>query len=270
MVASIALGVPAAAYLAILGYIYVNQRSLLYAPDMARPVLGDLTALGLREVALTTPDGLRLLAWFRLPAQGQPVLVYFHGNGGSIAGRRDRARRFAQAGLGLLMVEYRGYGGNPGSPSESGLYLDAEAAVNFLGKHGFGPSRLVLYGESLGTGVAVHVAAQWPVRAVVLESPYTSVAAAAQYHYPYIPAALLVWDRFDSLASIGAVKSPLLVLSGNRDTIIPPRFSHALFDAANQPKQLFVAPEATHLDLDHYGALDATLAFIERHARNSD
>jgi len=259
-----------AAYLGILGYIYFNQRSLLYVPDTARPTLGDLASLGIREVPLSTRDGLLLLAWFRAPAPGQPVLVYFHGNGGSLGNRRNRTRRFGQAGLGLLMVEYRGYGGNPGSPTEAGIYLDAEAALNFLGKLGFGPNRLILYGESLGTGVAVHVAAQWTVRGVILESPYTSVAAAAQYHYPYIPAALLVWDRFDSLAAIAAVKSPLLVLSGDRDTIVPPRLSHALFAAANQPKQLFSAPDAGHLDLDDYGAQDAVLAFIERHAGTSD
>ena len=205
-----------AGYLTVVAGLYLCQRQLLYHPDRARPVLGTLARLGVREVAVPTADGLSLLAWY-LPATGErPVLVYFHGNGGHIGYRADRIERFAREGYGALMLEYRGYGGNPGMPSEAGLFEDAAAALRFVAAQGAPGHRIVLYGESLGTGVTVHVATSHAVGAVVLESPYTSIAAAAQYHYPFIPAAWLVSDRYDSLSRIGQVRAPVLMLHGAR------------------------------------------------------
>ena len=148
--------------------------------------------------------------------QGErPVIVYFHGNGGHIGYRADRVERFAREGYGVLMLEYRGYGGNPGMPSEAGLFEDAAAALRFVAAQGVPGHRLVLYGESLGTGIAVQAATTREVGAVVLESPYTSIAAAAQFHYPFIPAAWLVSDRYDSLSRIGQVRAPILMLHGD-------------------------------------------------------
>jgi hypothetical protein len=255
------------AYLAILAYLYVFQRSILYVPNRTPPALGDLAAVGIRDVTLTTSDGLSLLAWYRPPRMGRPVILYFHGNGGNIEFLTPRAEHFAGKGYGVLFAEYRGYGGNPGSPTEAGLYLDADAALDFLGKQGITADRLVVYGESLGTGVAVHVAARHKVAALILESPFTSVAAAAQYHYPYIPASLLIWDRFDSLAQIGKVKAAILVLSGGQDTIVPPHLTRALFDAAPEPKEMFFVPNAGHINLDAFGGLDAVDSFIARNVR---
>jgi len=252
------------AYLAVLGFLYVFQRSLLYVPDRSRPELGDLTGLGVREVGLTTSDGLRLLAWYAPPPAGRPVIAYFHGNGGNIGYRTNRLRRFVAAGFGVLMPEYRGYGGNPGSPSETGLFEDAAAALAFLRAGGVADRQLVLYGESLGSGIAVHMAAGRNLMAVVLESPYTSIAAAAQYHYPYVPAAYLIKDEYDSLSRIGDLKAPLLVLSGGSDRIVPPHLTRALFDAAPQPKEVFFVPDAGHVDLDAFGGTEATVRFLEK------
>jgi fermentation-respiration switch protein FrsA (DUF1100 family) len=261
------VGVPLIAYLAVLAYLYAFQRQLQYFPDRSRPQLGLLAEEGVREVWLTTADGLSLMSWYLPPREGRPVILYFHGNGGNIGYRADRLQRLGGEGYGVLLVGYRGYGGNPGSPSEAGLYADAQTARDFLGREGIVGGRLVLYGESLGSGVAVHMAAQRPVAAVILESPYTSVAALAQYHYPYIPASRLIWDRFDSLSRIGAVKAPLLILEGGRDAIVPPRFSQALFDAAPEPKESWLAPDAGHVNLDRFGGLDAAVSFIERRLR---
>jgi fermentation-respiration switch protein FrsA (DUF1100 family) len=258
------VGIPLAAYLAVLTCLFVFQRNLLYFPDRSRPELADLAQLGVREVRLTTADGLSLVSWYLTPRQGRPVILYFHGNGGNLGDRTNRLRRFAGEGYGVLMLEYRGYGGNPGAPTETGLFDDAVAALDFLQREGIAADQLVLYGESLGSGVAVHIAAQHPVGAVILESPFTSIAAVAQYHYPYVPAAMLIRDRYDSLSRVGQVKAPMLFLGGGRDAIVPPRFSQALYEAAPEPKENWLAPDAGHVNLDGFGALDAVVAVIDR------
>jgi uncharacterized protein len=261
------VGVPLVAYLAILTFLFVCQRQLLYFPDRSRPFLAGLPQLGVREVALQTADGLQLLSWYLPPAEGRPTLAYFHGNGGNIAYRADRLMRFARDGYGVLMAEYRGYGSNSGSPSEAGFVADAQAAVDFLRRQGIASKRLVLYGESLGSALAVQIAAGHPVAAVILESPFTSIAAVAQYHYPLVPATLLVWDRFDALSRIGRVTAPILFLQGGRDAVVPGHFGGALFEAAPQPKERWFAPDAGHEDLARFGALEAAIEFIERQVR---
>ncbi|MGE5270871.1 MAG: alpha/beta hydrolase [Thiohalocapsa sp.] len=259
------LAVPLAVYLAVLAYLYLFQRQLLYVPDRARPFVAVLPQLAVREVELATSDGLLLLAWYLPPPEGRPVIVYLHGNGGNIGYRADRLMRFARAGCGVLLVEYRGYGGNRGSPSEAGFYSDARAALAFVAEAGIAGNRIVLYGESLGSAVAVAMAAEAAVAALILESPFTSIAAVAQHHYRFIPAALLIWDRFDAAARIGRVRAPILVVQGGRDVVVPARFGEALFAMAPQPKQRWLAPEAGHENLAHYGALNIVLDFIERH-----
>ncbi len=258
------VGIPLVAYVAVLALLYVFQRQLLYVPDRSRPELAGFAQPGLREVTLRTADGLSLSSWYLAPRDGRPVIAYFHGNAGHAGYRADRLQRFARDGYGVLMVEYRGYGGNPGAPTEAGLYDDARAALDFLEGEGIAGPRLVLYGESLGSGVAVRMAAEREIAALILEAPFTSVAAAAQYHYPFVPAALLIWDRFDSLSRIGAVTAPILIVLGGRDRVVPARLGQALFAAAPEPKERWIAPEAGHEDLARFGALDAAVAFIER------
>ncbi len=246
-----------------LGWFYLFQRSLLYDPDPARPDRAAVGVAGLRDVSVTTADGLSLHGWYLPPADGQvPVVAYLHGNGGSIAGRAPRIRRFAAAGWGGLFLDYRGFGGNPGAPSEAGLLRDARAGLAFLDGLGLG-ARLVLYGESLGSGIAVAMAAERPVAAVILESPYSSIAAIAKLRYPLLPVDLLLRDRFDALARIGAVRAPLLVLQGGRDTVIPNRLGQQLYDAAPDPKRLWRAAAGGHGDLFRFGALDQAIAFVE-------
>ena len=251
-------------YILVVGALYLGQRALLYLPDRERPAPGALAGLGVREVTLTTADGLSLLSWYRPPADDAPVLVYLHGNGGNLGNRANRMMRFAQEGLGVLMLEYRGYGGNPGSPTEAGLYADAGAAFDFLSKQNVPANRLVIYGESLGAAIAVHAAAKRKVAALVLEAPFTTLADAAFYHYPFAPVSLLLWDRFDSLAAIASVSAPILILHGERDRIIPARFGRALLAAAHEPKEGWFSPDAGHNDLSHFGSLDVVLGFIER------
>ncbi len=258
------LGSALAAYGVLVGGLYVFQRHLLYFPDTRRPELGDLVALGVREITLKTVDGLSLLSWYLPPRDSRPVIAYFHGNGGHVGYRAERLRWFARSGYGVLMTEYRGYGGNPGTPSEAGLVADGVAALDFLGGEGIAPDRLVIYGESLGSGVAVPLAAQREVAGLILEAAFTSVAEIAQHHYSFIPASALLRDRFDSLARIGDVKAPILVLHGERDRVVPLRFGRALFDAAPEPKELWLSSAAGHEDLVRYGAFEAVLDFLRR------
>lgn len=258
------LGSVLAGYGVVVGALYLFQRQLLYIPDISRPELGDLAELGVREAALTTADGLSLLSWYLPPADGRPVILYFHGNGGHIGYRADRLRRFAGDGYGVLMPEYRGYGGNPGAPTETGFFTDGAAAFDFLEEAGIAPRRLVLYGESLGSGVAVQLAALREVAGLILEAPFTSVAEVAQRHYPFVPAAALVRDRFDSRSAIGKVKAPILILHGARDRIVPVRFGRALFEAAPDPKEFWLADGAGHGNLGGFGAFEAVRRFVRR------
>jgi uncharacterized protein len=252
------------AYAVVVAGLFLLQRQLLYLPDRSRPELGALAQLGVRAVTLTTADGLRLLAWYLPPPPGRPFILYLHGNGGNIGWRSGRLARFAQLGWGVLFLEYRGYGGNPGSPDETGLYQDGRAAADFLSHQGIAASRLVLWGESLGAAVAVQLAGERKVAAVVLEAPFTSLPDIAQYHFPFAPAAWLVRDRYDTLAKIGRIGAPLLILHGGDDRIVPLRFGQKLLAAAREPKQGWFPPAGGHNDLGRYGAIDVAAKFLRR------
>jgi uncharacterized protein len=258
------IGSALAVYGGVVGGLYAFQRRLLYRPHATRPALGDLAALGVCEVDLATADGLTLFSWFLPPQAARPVILYLHGNGGHIGYRAERLRRFAQEGYGVLLVEYRGYGGNPGRPCERGLFLDGEAAFDFVSATGIEPRHIVLWGESLGSGVAVYLAAAHKTGALILEAPFTNVAACAQRHYPFVPAALLLRDRFDSLSRIRRITAPLLILHGERDMVVPVRHGRALLAAATGPKEGWFSRSASHETLAQFGALEVAVAFIER------
>src|SRR5262245_56636119 len=198
---SIAIG---AAYVVGLVVLFVFQRQLLFPAGKEPPSLERAGLAGLMEpVELTTADGLTLLAWYRkAPDPDSPLLVLYHGNGGTIEIRAAKAKTCISAGLGVLLLEYRGYGGNPGSPSETGLYADGRAALDFAAAQGVAPNHWILLGESLGTGVAVQMAIEHHVAALILEPPYTSIADVAQSHFPLFPVWWLVRDRFDSADKI--------------------------------------------------------------------
>jgi fermentation-respiration switch protein FrsA (DUF1100 family) len=193
------------------------------------------------------------------------VLVYFHGNAGHIGHRADRLRPYLDAGFGALLVEYRGYGGNPGRPTEEGLYADARAALDFLTRRSVAADRMVFYGESLGTAVAVQMAVEQDCAAVVLEAPFTSVAAVAQSRYWMFPVRRLVRDKFDSLAKIGDLRCPLFVMHGDRDGVVPIRYGRELFAAAREPKESKWFAEGTHTNFDDLGGPAAVLDFLRRH-----
>jgi fermentation-respiration switch protein FrsA (DUF1100 family) len=240
------------------------QRRVLFLPDTTRPDLARAGVPGVREITVTTADGISLLAWYMPPAAvDAKVVLYLHGNAGHIGHRAYRLEPMRRLGWGVLLLEYRGYGGNPGSPSETGLVADARAGWDMLRTMGFPPSRILLWGESLGSGVAVRLAVERDVAAVLLEAPYTSITDMARKQFWFVPVRWLLFDRFDTLGAIGGVRAPVLVMHGARDRIIPVAMGRAVHAAAPEPKQLWIAPDAGHVDLVEAGAIEAAGEFVK-------
>lgn len=240
-----------AAYLAVVGYLYAYQRRLIYHPDTAIDKPEHYGLEGFTEQFVDTPDHVRLQLWYRPAATGYPTVLYLHGNASNLGGRAGIYAALAQQGFGVLALSYRGYGKSGGEPTEAGLYTDARMAMAFLTEHEHIPlHRIILFGESLGTGVAVQMATEYATGALVLEAAYTSVAARAAEIYFYVPVNLLIHDKFYSLKKIGRIKAPLLLFHGELDQTIPIAHGKALFDAAPEPKQAIFFPYIGHNDFD--------------------
>jgi pimeloyl-ACP methyl ester carboxylesterase len=237
--------------LALVGaFMWSLQRSLVYlpSPDRVPPAASVLD--GARDVRLRTEDGLDLGAWLvsaRGPDRDTAVLVA-NGNAGNRQTRAPLARALADEGFTVLLFDYRGYGGNPGRPSEEGLAADARAASDTLTEHGHPPERTVYFGESLGAGVATALAAERPPAALLLRSPFTSLADAAAHHYPYLPVHSLLWDRYPVRATIARIDRPLTVVLGGGDRVVPPEQSRAVAAAGPRLVERVEVAGADHND----------------------
>jgi fermentation-respiration switch protein FrsA (DUF1100 family) len=241
--------------------LYVFQRSLLYLPQR-RPI--SPASVGFpegEEVVVETNDGEQLIAWHVPPRPGYPFVIYFHGNAETIANRIDRHRALIATGAGLLAVSYRGYMGSTGQPTEEGLLHDADAAYAFATSR-YPPDRIVLWGHSLGSGVAVALAATRPVAKLVLEAPFTSITDVARRMFPVVPVRWLMHDQFHSDERIGAVTASILILHGARDIVVPIALGERLYQLAREPKRFVRYPKGGHDDLDDYGAGIAARRFI--------
>ena len=245
--------------------VVTRQRALLYHPAVhaIEPAAAGLPRA--QALNVKTSDGEELVAWHIPATPGRPVILYFQGNGGGLADRAARFDALTAGGLGLLAVSYRGYFGSTGSPTETGLRTDADAAYDEALALGYRADRIIVVGESLGTGVAVGLAARKPVAALVLEAPYTSTAAVAEVSYWMFSVRLLMWDQFHSDRLIGAVHVPLLVLHGERDEVVPIRFGEELFTLANEPKEFVTVPAGHHLVMRLPGVIPQVLHWIEAH-----
>lgn len=256
-----------AAYGSLLIYFAWNERTILYRPDPRHVSPADLVLNGIEEVSLKTVDGVTVLAWVARPTPGAPMIAYFHGNGGSFQKLYGRILKLNSFGYGVAMLAYRGYSGSEGAPSEDGLYQDAHALMNWLNGRGYADRTLILYGQSLGSGVATKIASERRVAAVVLEAPYTSTADVAAVQLPYLPVRWIMRDQFRSIDRIAAVKAPLLVVHGMQDRLIPVAQGQALLAAASEPKQGFFPPDADHLDAHLHGSYPVIRAFLARYAK---
>jgi fermentation-respiration switch protein FrsA (DUF1100 family) len=242
---------------------YVAQRSLMYFPEKVRTPPAAAGLPEAEEIFLQTADGEKVIAWHVPPRGDKPLVLYFHGNGGALSWRADRFRALIADGTGLLALSYRGYGGSSGSPSEAGLIRDGEAAYEFAASQ-YGTARLALWGESLGTGVAVALAATHPVAAIMLDAPFPSAAAVGAAHYPFLPVRWLIKDPFYSDRRILDVRAPVLVLHGARDDVIPIAFGEQLFALIPGRKQFVRFAAAGHNDLDRYGAVQTVREFLAK------
>lgn len=255
----------AGVYLLILGYLWATQRSHVFRPDRDRPDLARSEVAGqMREVTVSGADGLALGAWYAPAKPGLPTLLYCHGNAGTLGGRDERVLPYLRRGYGVLLVAYRGYGGNPGTPTEAGLYADARAHLDWLLAQGVPAASIVLYGESLGAAVAVQLATERRVGALVLEAPFASIVLSARARYPLFAFDWLIADKFASIDKIDRVQAPLFIIHGTRDRVTPMRFGRLLFDKAKEPKTGIWPEGAGHNDLLSFGMVEAVTGFLQR------
>ena len=250
-------------YLFIILIMFIFQRSLLYLPSKGKIDEHYYAETGLKKIEFITSDGLVLKSLFKRPTNNEKsIMIVFHGNAGHIGHRVEKFRPFLKLGYGLFLVEYRGYGENLGKPSESGFYKDGQAALNFLSEQNIPKEKTILYGESLGCGLAVKLSTQDKFKATILEAPYTSIADVASRHYWYLPAKLLVLDRFDISSMIKKIKSPLLVIHGEKDNVISINFGKKVFKSAPEPKKAIFVGKAGHNNLYEFNILNEILNFL--------
>lgn len=261
------LALAAGGYVTLVTVLYLGQRLLLYRRDHTVPEPREHGVAEMEAVRIPVGDGIETLSWWHPPRDlTRPVVVYFHGNAGHIGERGYKARRMIDAGFGVLLAGYRYNAGAGGAPSEAALLADARIAMQHVVDRGYGTDRLVLYGESLGSGIAVALAADHDVAGLILETPYSSIAEVAQAHYWYTPAKWLIRDQYDSMARIGRVRAPILLFHGDADRTVPVRFARRLLEAAPEPTEAHFLPGGGHTDLYDRGAGDLVIDFLERRA----
>jgi fermentation-respiration switch protein FrsA (DUF1100 family) len=250
-------------YCGFLGMLYFEQRNMMYITSAAKPSLQEAGVTGLEEISVKTDDGLSLFGWYK-PSYppSKPTIVWFHGNASNVGITLRRAVPYLTKGYGLLAVEYRGYAGNPGAPTEQGLYKDGRAFFEWLKAKGVAENNIIVYGESIGSGSAVQMATEYTVHTLILESPFTSTMDAAAFHYPYVPVKWLIKDRYENIAKIKDIKSPLILAYGDQDRVIPHRLGQALFDAAPEPKSRIVIEGGDHNNLDDFHVADKIIGLL--------
>ena len=260
------LVVALAGYLGLLAVMYLTQRALMYFPERLRTAPDATGFPQAEEVVLDTTDGERVIVWHVPPRGDLPIVLFLHGNGGALRGRVERFRVLVADGTGLVALSYRGYGGSSGTPSEEGLINDALAAYDFAASR-YAAERIVLWGESLGSGVAVALAAERPVARVVLEAPFSSAVDVAARAYPYVPVRWLMKDQFRSDLRIASVTAPVMILHGDRDNVVPIELGERLYELVRSPKQFVRIRDGGHEDLGVRGAVEAAKAFISAPGR---
>lgn len=252
-------------YVSLVAAAYIFQAHIQYWPYTQRAETP--AAFGLpemKEVYFKSEDGLDLLAWYVPPARKDgKIVVIFHGNCCTLAYRAVKAKSFFSKGYGVFLVEYRGYGGNPGTPSEEYFYKDARAAASWLDKQGYNNGRIVAYGNSLGSGVAVQFALDTGAKFLILEAPFTSAVDVGEFLYPYIPVQFILRDKYDNFSKIGKISPDLLVVHGDRDEVIPIALAEKLFAAANEPKHFISIAGGKHGDLYRHDAGNKISAWLD-------
>jgi len=251
-----------AVYAVICVAAYFGNRLFMYFPDPTRVAPAEAGLESVKEIEIAVADGVTLVAW-HAPAKGnRPTILYFHGNAANAANRAPKIETMRENGFGVFYLNNRGYGGSGGRPTEENNVADAIAAYDHLTGLGIAGGRIVAFGESLGSGQAVRLAAARPVAAVVLEAPLTSTVDVARSTYFWLPLGLLITDQYDIERNIRSVTAPVLVLHGEQDAVIPVEMGLRVYRAANEPKRIELFPQGAHYDLFDHGAWDKTRAFL--------
>jgi len=234
-------------YFFLLVFLYFYQRNLMYHPN-ENNYFNDKLSVNIEKIKVPTQDGLDLLGWFHeKDIKKYKTILYFHGNAGSLENRIHKLNHFRDMNVNFLIIAWRGFSGNQGKPSETGLYEDGESAIKWLVKKGVDEKNIVIYGESLGTGVATHLSQNKNFAGVILETPFTSMIDAAKKFYPYIPVGLLLKDKFENKNKIKNIKSPILIMHGEKDQIVPFEMGKKIFEIANEPKYSYFTKYDNHM-----------------------
>ena len=244
--------------------LYFNQSRLVYFPNREHVTPAHEGLAGVEELTLKTPDGEKVICWYAKAQPGQPTILYFHGNAGNISTRSERIRKYLSRGRGIFMLDYRGFGGSTGKPSEAANVADAKQAYEALRREGVAAKDIILYGESIGSGVAVQVAAESEAAGLILDAPYTALIDVAANRYRWFPVSLMMTDRYESRRYLPGLKLPLLVVHGERDQTIPVAMGREVVALHGGPKELVTFPEAGHADHYLFGSFEAIDAWIDR------
>jgi hypothetical protein len=250
-------------YFAFNALVYAKQRDMMYIPSLERVTPADVGLDEVEEVALTTAFNVELISWFARPRDDRPTVLFFHGNAGAVEHRAYRFREFMAHGYGVFVLGYPGYGGNAGEPSEPGFHEASQLAYDYLRASGFEADDIVIYGESIGSGVAVQLAARVDAKGLILEAPMSSAVAVAREHYALLVATFFLRDSYRSEDYIDRIDMPLLVIHGEKDAIIPLGLGRELVERAVEPKKLVVIEGAGHNNLSEYSAGRIAREFIE-------
>ena len=249
-------------YLIILSLTYIFQRNLLYHPS-ENNYSGDKISVSVQKIKIKTQDELELLSWYhKKNSKDYKTILFLHGNAGSLENRIHKINHFKNMNVNFLLLSWRGFSGNNGKPTEKGLYEDARSAVRWLASIGVAEKDIIIYGESLGTGVAIEIAQNKKFAGIILESPFTSMIAAGKDKYPYLPVKFLLKDKFESDKKIKNIKSPILIMHGKVDKLVPFHMGKKIYELANEPKYFYFSDYDNHMMEYNNNLLKALKKFI--------
>ena len=253
------------AYFVVVVFVYFYQRNLLYHPS-ENNYQNDEVKFDYEEVYIEVENEIRLKSWLiNKDFKNLKTLLIFHGNAGDLSNRIYKLNELNKLQINILLISWRGFSGNKGSPTEKNLYKDAEAAIKWLNKKNVSNNQIILYGESLGTGIAVEMAKKNDFNSIILESPFTSIENSAKIYYPYLPVKYLLKDRYDTISKINMVKSPIMIMHGEKDDVVPLSMGKKLFEKANSPKHSYFTSTGDHMMEFNPELLKEIKNFIEKY-----
>ena len=252
------------AYFIIILFVYFYQRNLLYHPS-ENNYLNDKITFNYEEIFIETDKKIKLKSWFiKKDLNKFKTILIFHGNAGNLFNRVYKLNELNKLDVNILLISWRGFSGNKGKPTEKNLYHDAEEAIKWLNNRGAISKNIILYGESLGTGVATELGTSNAFGGIILESPFTSIANAAKIYYPYLPVNIILKDRYDSIGKIKNITTPILIMHGKKDNIVPQKMGLELYEKANQPKFSYFPENDDHMMEYNDNLLNSIKLFINK------